>query len=63
MLDAGKRPYADSAMTGFYGIDFLKRVARHTEHGKGALKEQRDWREEAEGRAPWQVAERERGRR
>ncbi|EME38112.1 hypothetical protein DOTSEDRAFT_39647 [Dothistroma septosporum NZE10] len=40
---SGKMPYADAAMTGFYAIDFLKRVARHTEHGKNSLKEQRDW--------------------
>lgn len=63
LLDAGKKPYADSAMTGFYGIDFLKRVAKHTEHEKGALKEQRLWREEAEGRAPHQLAGKERSRR
>lgn len=48
-MSAGKAPYADAAMTGFYGVDFLKRVAAHTEHGKGALREQREWREERDG--------------
>ncbi|CZT14984.1 uncharacterized protein RCC_00902 [Ramularia collo-cygni] len=57
LLDAGKKPYAEAAMTGFYGIDFLKRVAAHTEVGKGALREQREWREEREGKAPWQRQE------
>lgn len=65
---SGKMPYADAAMTGFYAIDFLKRVARHTEHGKNSLKEQRDWYEgrdwdeEARGRWGESVRDRVRGR-
>ena len=48
LLSSGKKPYAEAAMTGFYAIDFLKRVARHTEFDATSKKEQRDWRERAE---------------
>ncbi|KAK4500855.1 hypothetical protein PRZ48_009047 [Zasmidium cellare] len=45
---SGKMPYAEAAMTGFYAIDFLKRVARHTEHGKNSVKEQEEWNRDPE---------------
>lgn len=45
---SGKMPYAEAAMTGFYAIDFLKRVARHTEHGKNSVKEQEEWHRDPE---------------
>ncbi|EGP82557.1 uncharacterized protein MYCGRDRAFT_97369 [Zymoseptoria tritici IPO323] len=59
LLNSGKMPYAEAAMTGFYSIDFLKRVIRHTEFDKNSKNEKRDWREEARGEAPWQVADEE----
>lgn len=45
---SGKMPYAEAAMTGFYAIDFLKRVARHTEHTKNSVKEQEEWHRDPE---------------
>ncbi|KAF2167515.1 hypothetical protein M409DRAFT_54114 [Zasmidium cellare ATCC 36951] len=45
---SGKMPYAEAAMTGFYAIDFLNRVARHTEHGKNSVKEQEEWNRDPE---------------
>ncbi|CAK4034940.1 Hypothetical predicted protein [Lecanosticta acicola] len=47
LVSAGKKPYADAAMTGFYAVDFVKRIVRHTEFDVDAKKEQREWREQS----------------
>lgn len=62
LLSSGKKPYAEAAMTGFYAIDFLKRVARHTEFDATSKKEQRDWRERAEEEGQGEGGDEGRGR-
>lgn len=46
-----KLPYAEAAVTGFYAVDFLKRVLRQTEYADQTEKLHKEEREEEEERA------------
>ncbi|KXT00357.1 hypothetical protein AC578_5885 [Pseudocercospora eumusae] len=43
---AGWLPYAEALCTGFFAVEWYKKIGRDTHHEENALKEQEQWRRE-----------------
>lgn len=45
LKSAGFLPYAEALCTGFFAVEWYKKIARHTNHERNAYKEQKEWRD------------------
>lgn len=50
MSAAGWLPYAEALCTGFFAVEWYKKIGRDTHHEENALKEQEQWRRERKER-------------